>query len=485
MSHSPHRHRAVRTRMIAGLAAVVATVSLAGAVPAVTPATAATAKTCATPDFRDVPGTSTFYEAITWLRCEQISAGYADGTYAPGQHITRGETAQLLYRFSGESHNPDTRVDFQDVPANRSAFTAVSWMKSKGYTQGYANGTFGVDQRISRGELAAFLYRMSGEAEPSLSTPPFTDMQASDTFYAPAAWFHTTGLVTGYADGSFRPHREVTRGETAKFLYAMESYVHGTPPVYTVPAASYGSAVNATGGQGGTYQDSQSVTYSNGASTSQYHLYADHLDGAKPHGIIVHLHGDGAMEYHHPQWTTIPAYVELARQHNLMLVVPRTPDRTGSITWWEDDASGTYAADLFSHLGTEYSLDLNQVYWTGYSGGAESITYDMMDAYSDRWTGGAAVIVGGGGASTWRTPILPISASLKTNFSMHWVAGGDDTPAAGGSSGSFDAVKAARSGEAHYRKQGVRTSLTVVPGLDHWEIAPHGPAKLAHILASR
>lgn len=272
MSQSPYRRQPIRRRIVGTLAAAAVTMTLAATVPAATPATAAPDKTCATPDFRDVSGTSVFYEAITWLRCEQISVGYANGTYAPGQNITRGETAQLLYRFSGETHRPGTSVDFRDVAVNRSAFTAVSWMKSKGYTTGYANGTFGVDQAISRGELAAFLHRMSGEAGGVESTPPFTDMQTTDTFYAPAAWFHATGLVSGYADGSFQPGRAVTRGESAQFLYAMESRVNGRPPAYTVPAAVHGSVVNASGGQGGAYQDATSVTYSNGASTSKYHL---------------------------------------------------------------------------------------------------------------------------------------------------------------------------------------------------------------------
>ena len=486
VNQSAHRPQPVRRRIAAALAAATVTLTLAAAVPAATPATAAASKTCATPDFRDVPDTSTFYEAITWMRCTQISLGYADGTYAPGQDITRGETAQLLYRFSGETHTPGTRVDFRDVATSNPAFAAVSWMEDEGLTKGYANGTFGVERPINRGELAAFLHRMSGETGfQAPADSPFTDMDASAGFYQAASWLRETGLVSGYADGSFRPGRDVTRGESAQFLYALESHLNGMPPAYKVPAPVYGSAVNASGGQGGVYQDATSLTYSNGASTSQYHLYADHLNGAKPHGIIVHLHGDGAMEYNRPEWTTIPAYLELARRHNLMLVVPRTPDRVGSITWWEGDASGKYAADLFSHLGSKFNLDLNQVYWTGYSGGAETITYEMMDGYSNRWTGGAAVIVGGGGASTWRQPTRPIAQALKDDFEMHWVAGADDTPAAGGSSGSFDAVKAATSGRAYYQQQGLKTSLTVVPGMDHWEIAPRGPAKLAQVLAGR
>jgi poly(3-hydroxybutyrate) depolymerase len=480
----PHRtFRRGLTRSVGALAVAAVLGSTLTATTA-TPAQAAT-KSCSSPDFTDVRPGATFYGAITWLRCEGISGGYTDGSYRKGQAITRGETAQLLYRYSGQTHNAGTREDFTDVPAGTSAFAAVSWMKEKGYTAGYSDGTFGVKQPITRGELAAFLYRMSGEKASAPVQSPFTDIKAGEAFYGPVTWFQSTGLVGGYADGTFRPDRDVTRGESAKFLYALESRVNGNPPTYQVTVQRTSLATNTTRGSGGTYRNAQGVSYSNGASTSNYHLYADHLNGSKPHGIIIHLHGDGGWEYDDQKYSSIPAYAELARKHNLMLVVPRTPDRTGTQTWWEGTASSQYAADLLKDLGKKYNLDLNQVYWTGYSGGADTVAEHMMNSHSAGWTGGAAVIVAGGGIYGQKQPLRPISASLKKNFQMHWVVGSLDTPAAGGASGNYDAVSAAKLGHQFYTGQGLKTSLTVVPGMNHSTIELKGPAKLAEILAQR
>lgn len=472
-----------------GLARTLAAVAVAATLGSTltgataTPAEAAT-KTCSTPDFTDVRSGSTFYNAITWLRCEKISTGYSDGTYRTGQQITRGEAAQLLYRVSGETHRPGTRVDFTDVPASRSAFTAVSWMQEKGYTSGYSNGTFGVDQTISRGELAAFLYRMSGEKAKVPGTSPFSDMTPKTTFYVPATWFKATGLVSGYADQTFRPRQAVTRGETAKFLYALETRQNGAPPTYKVPAPVQTGTANPTKGSGGAYKDALAQTFSNGSLTSQYHLYADHLNGAKPHGIIVHLHGDGGWEYDDQKWSFIPDYLKLAEQHGLMLVVPKSPDKSSG-TWWKNATSSQWAADLFKDLGKKYNLDLNQVYWTGYSGGADTVARHMMNTHSAGWTGGAAVIVAGGGIYGQKTPNRPISSALMKNYEMHWVVGANDTPAAGGASGTYDAVEAARLGYAFYKGLGMKSSLTVKPGMDHWTIANSGPQKLAEILSRR
>jgi poly(3-hydroxybutyrate) depolymerase len=492
-SSTADRRRRPLSRTLTG---ALAALTLAGATGATAltaaPATAApvtvpaaVTKACATMDFSDARPGASFYTAITWMRCEGITTGYPDGTFRKGKNITRGETAQFLYRLSGEKHNAGSTRDFKDVNPGGAGFEAISWMQSKGYGKGYSNGKFGVSDPITRGELASFLFRMSGDAgfrAPGSSV--FTDMKSTTPHYRPAAYLKSSDLVAGYTDGTFRPGQTVTRGEAATFMYALEAKENGTPPAYSVPNPTYSGVSNATGGKGGTYQDAMAISYNNGTVASQYHLYAGHLNGSKPHGIMIHLHGDGGWEYRDQKWSSIPDYLALAKKHNLMLVVPSTPDK-GTTTWWRKDSSSQWAADLLKNLGSKYNLDLNQVYWTGYSGGADTVAEYMMNSHSAGWTGGAAVIVAGGGVYGQKQPTRPISAALKKNFQMHWVVGADDTPAKGGASGSYDAVQAAKLGHKFYTAQGLKTSITIKPGMDHWEISPSGPAKLAQVLAGR
>jgi hypothetical protein len=44
---------------------------------------------------------------------------------------------------------------------------------------------------------------------------PFTDVQPADWFAQEAAVAAQYGLITGYADGTFRPHRSISREEMA------------------------------------------------------------------------------------------------------------------------------------------------------------------------------------------------------------------------------------------------------------------------------
>lgn len=181
-------------------------------------------------DFIDAPPNGSYYSAITWLACAGITAGDGQGYFGKAREITRGETAQFLYKYSGEHHDPGATRDFTDAGPGDPFFTAISWMKAEGYTAGQANGAFGTRESISRGELAQFLLKISGESSyQAPATSPYTDSRSGSAFYRAAAWLRSSGLVAGYADGTFRTGQNIPRGQTAQFLYALETYLNGRP----------------------------------------------------------------------------------------------------------------------------------------------------------------------------------------------------------------------------------------------------------------
>jgi hypothetical protein len=63
-----------------------------------------------------------------------------------------------------------------------------------------------------------------GEGWPTNTTggPHFTDVPASYWAYdyIETIYNHPGNIITGYSDGTFRPGNNVTRGQTAKILYA-------------------------------------------------------------------------------------------------------------------------------------------------------------------------------------------------------------------------------------------------------------------------
>ncbi len=51
------------------------------------------------------------------------------------------------------------------------------------------------------------------------AAPSFSDIGPNDTFYADVTWLASSGITTGWTDGTFRPTAPVTREAVAAFMY--------------------------------------------------------------------------------------------------------------------------------------------------------------------------------------------------------------------------------------------------------------------------
>src|SRR5699024_8330329 len=99
-----------------------------------------------------------YYKEITWAHAEGIVDGWPDGTFRPTASIERGAVAAFLYRASGE---PDsgTSSGFSDVPSGHQFAREITWLASTGITTGWSDGTFRPVASIARDAMAAFMIR--------------------------------------------------------------------------------------------------------------------------------------------------------------------------------------------------------------------------------------------------------------------------------------------------------------------------------------
>lgn len=209
-------------------------------------------------------------------------------------------------------------------------------------------------------------------------------------------------------------------------------------------------------------------TYTINGVTSQYHLFTRGVDFSKPVGVVVRLHGDGAHEFDEPGGLTA-CLAGVAAQHNMIYVVGKSPDRSGTVTWWEDIPTNRAWLDGLVHreVKSKVNYDPANVYWMGYSGGAEMLTYGILPRYAD-WVTRGAMMLGGGGAPG-QMYALP-SATTLANADLTWVTGMNDI---GATAGSFNALEAARAGAEFYRSQGFqRVSELWAAEQDHYSL-PH------------
>jgi 2',3'-cyclic-nucleotide 2'-phosphodiesterase (5'-nucleotidase family)/alpha-tubulin suppressor-like RCC1 family protein len=171
------------------------------------------------PEFPDVSEDHAFFEDISWLVAEGITTGYEDGTFKPTAQVSRQAMAAFLHRLAGEPAVPVGAPTFSDVPVGHPFHEAISWLAAEGISTGYEDGTFKPGQPVSREATAAFLHRMAGEPSAPEGAPMFSDVPAGHPFAAAISWLASTGITTGYDDGTFRGGEEISRQAMAAFLH--------------------------------------------------------------------------------------------------------------------------------------------------------------------------------------------------------------------------------------------------------------------------
>ena len=107
--------------------------------------------------FSDVTSAHWAANYIGYMEQFGIVRGYSDGTFRPNAPITRAEFAAICCRF--EKLTSGT-VTFSDVPASHWAAKSIAYAATRGWVTGYADGTFKPGNNITRAEVAAVTCRL-------------------------------------------------------------------------------------------------------------------------------------------------------------------------------------------------------------------------------------------------------------------------------------------------------------------------------------
>lgn len=139
-------------------------------------------------------------------------------------------------------------MTFPDTPAALWSAAFIERAARMGIITGYADGSFRPDAKVSRAEFAAMLFKTFG-LSPSGGTG-FSDTRGHWAAEAISA-LQDNGVITGYADGSFHPKQEITRAEMVTMLSRLTNYVSSdSVPFSDVTAGWAAGPINAFAGAG-------------------------------------------------------------------------------------------------------------------------------------------------------------------------------------------------------------------------------------------
>ena len=138
-------------------------------------------------DFSDVAETDWFNNAVSTLANAQLINGYPDGSYRPNANITRAEFATIAIRFFLDEDVEIEENNLSDVKGHW-AEANINLAYALELINGYPDGTFRPDQKITRAEAMAIVNRV-------LKRAPEKDHLLKDMIEWPdnlntAAWYY-------------------------------------------------------------------------------------------------------------------------------------------------------------------------------------------------------------------------------------------------------------------------------------------------------
>lgn len=168
--------------------------------------------------FGDIEENTFYADAVSWMIAEEITTGVELGCFGPSDNVTRGQIAAFLYRLEVSLGNRPVAAShpFGDVVAAYQQ-APVSWMYQEGITTGVSPFTFEPNRSMTRGDFAVLLWRYAGEPTPAAESS-FGDVLAPYQFTA-VDWMAEQGITTGTTATTFAPNATITRAEAATFLH--------------------------------------------------------------------------------------------------------------------------------------------------------------------------------------------------------------------------------------------------------------------------
>ena len=114
-------------------------------------------KDCPSAPFTDVDTAKWYHLSVDYVLTHKMMNGVSSRAFAPNANLTRGMLVQILYNLEGKPKG--TAANFSDVQADAWYAEAVGWAASNKVVTGYADGTFRPNVAVTREQAAAILYR--------------------------------------------------------------------------------------------------------------------------------------------------------------------------------------------------------------------------------------------------------------------------------------------------------------------------------------
>ncbi|WP_168121599.1 S-layer homology domain-containing protein [Paenibacillus sp. HB172176] len=175
--------------------------------------------------FMDIAHVDWAKDAIEGMAARTMIEGVGEGKFDPDGSVTRAQFITMLMN-AFDLNDPAAVTKFADVLPATWYYTPVASAEQLGIVEGKSESFFGIDDPVSRQDMAVMLFRamkvlnlqLEGKAEQAV----FAD-QSSISPYAVQAVrsMQEAGIIQGVGEGKFAPEAQATRAQAAVIIYRL------------------------------------------------------------------------------------------------------------------------------------------------------------------------------------------------------------------------------------------------------------------------
>lgn len=176
--------------------------------------------------FTDVQQNDWFYEGILYAAQNGLMNGVSATKFEPNGETSRAMLVTILWRMNG-CPTVEHDMKFTDVASEQWYTEAIRWAASTGVVQGYSETEFGLNDPVTREQMAVMLYRYAQKygnetvqmAANTTALDKYQDAEQISTWATEGlGWAVYHELLRGVGNDLLSPGGYATRAQTATIL---------------------------------------------------------------------------------------------------------------------------------------------------------------------------------------------------------------------------------------------------------------------------
>ncbi|MFB5661887.1 N-acetylmuramoyl-L-alanine amidase [Alteribacillus sp. HJP-4] len=168
--------------------------------------------------FSDVGSDHWADEEIQYLTEQEIVSGREDGSYGPGDNVSRAHTAKMMSNALSNEIPKPAAATFPDVSSSFWAYDYIEHAADLGVFTGKNDGTFQPNNSMGKAHVAATISRafFGEESESNNTSVSFTDISSDHWASGYIATLVDHGIIE--EESEFSPNQPASRSEISAYL---------------------------------------------------------------------------------------------------------------------------------------------------------------------------------------------------------------------------------------------------------------------------